>query len=103
MPESNQNRIGTSHPRRRIRNERRYAITKAWHTATLGMALLKWRKKGFRAGSATPANQAEKCIDLLNSPEKFQSEQTHFAGAFLSEHAGDYGGRFTGDDTGRGR
>lgn len=51
---------------------------------------------------AGSTGQAKKRIDLLNSPEKFQSEQAHFAGTFLSEDPGDDRGRLTGNDAGRG-
>ena len=61
--------------------------------------VMSQRETGIQA--ICEVKQAEKCSYLLNSSEKFQSEEAHFASTILPEYPGDDRGRLTGNDTGR--
>jgi hypothetical protein len=45
---------------------------------------VKRRKLALATVAAMALDQAEKCTNLLNCPEKFQSEQAHFPDALLT-------------------
>jgi hypothetical protein len=107
MPESNQERRHPNHPRRRARNERRYPITKAWHTASSPQRGRSWGlnqiETSYQGWGSCRFRRPKSAIDLLNCSEKFQSKQAHLAGGLLPQHARDYWRRFAGHYAGGSR